>query len=244
MNPKIKNIIIGIIAITVLGLSCYFIYEKYKDKDNNPNQTIVEDEKKVQEDLINIIKEYGLDALAYEEKDITFSDTPRNSQLFLAALYYTNINKDKDYVITREELDDYYEKVYGYKPNSYKNIKCQVEKEDLYIYKDNKYYFNDKHPGHGYYGYGFIDSYISDYSKNDNEYTISILFLNGSEIEGYSVNDDNLFNDDNYNGDYKDESLSKYFKDNIDRFMKGIKYRYTFEKNSGRYILKSFKKVK
>ena len=35
--------------------------------------------------------------------------------------------------MTREELDDYFDKVYGYKPNSYPNVKCQVEKEDLYI---------------------------------------------------------------------------------------------------------------
>ena len=243
MKPNFKNIIIGILALTILGLSCYFIYNKYKHEDNI-DTPVVEDEKKIQEDLTNIIKEYGLDGLGYEESDITFSDKPRNSQLYLIALYYTNTNKDKDYILSREELDDYYEKVYGYKPVSYINIKCQVEKQDLYIYKDNKYYFNKSHPGHGYYGYGFIDSFITDYSKNDNTYTISILFLRGNEMEGYSVNENDLFRDDSYKGDYTDKSLSKYFRDNIDHFIKGMKYQYTFEKNNGRYILKSFKKIK
>lgn len=244
MKPNIKNIIIGIIAITILGLSCYFIYNKYSDKnDKNDNKKIVENEKKIQDDLITVIKENGLDALAYEEKDITFSEKPSNSQLYLAALYFEKINKGKNYVFTREELDDYYDKLYGYKPSSYPNIKCQVDNEDLYVYKENKYFREDNHPGHGYYGPGFIDSYITDYLNNENDYSISVLFLHGSEIEGYNVNDDNLFNENDEISDYSNDSLIKYFQDNISKFMNTVKYQFTFTKSSGRYILKSFKKV-
>ncbi len=242
MKPNYKNIIIGIIATIVLGLSCYFIYNKYSDKDNNDNK-IVESDKKVQDDLINIIKENGLDALSYEEKDITFTDKPSNSQLYLAALYFEKINKGKNYVFTREELDDYYEKLYGVKPSSYQNIKCQVEQEDLYIYKENKYFINDNHPGHGYYGPGFIDSYITDYLNNDNDYTISVLFLHGNEMDGYSVNEDNLFDENEEVNDYSDKTLIKYFQENISKFMNTVKYQFTFTKSNGRYILKSFKKV-
>lgn len=242
MKPNYKNIIIGIIATIVLGLSCYFIYNKYSDKDNNDNK-IVESDKKVQDDLINIIKDNGLDALSYEEKDITFTDKPSNSQLYLAALYFEKINKGKNYVFTREELDDYYEKLYGVKPSSYQNIKCQVEQEDLYIYKENKYFINDNHPGHGYYGPGFIDSYITDYLNNDNDYTISVLFLHGNEMDGYSVNEDNLFDENEEVNDYSDKTLIKYFQENISKFMNTVKYQFTFTKSNGRYILKSFKKV-
>lgn len=241
MKPNYKNIIIGIFATVVLGLSCYFIYNKYSDKDNNDNK-IVENDKKVQDDLINIIKENGLDALAYEEKDIAFTDKPSNSQLYLAALYFEKINKGKNYVFTREELDDYYEKLYGVKPSSYPNIECQTDKEDLYIYKENKYFVNENHPGHGYYGPGFIDSYITEYLNNDNDYTISILFLHGNEMDGYSVNEDNLFNEENI-GDYSDKTLINYFQENISKFMNTVKYQFTFTKSNGRYILKSFKKV-
>lgn len=243
MDPKIKNIFIGCIAIIVLGLSCYLIYNKYSDKfDNGDNKKIVDNDKTIQDDLIKIIKEYGLDALSYEENDVSFNETPRNSQLYLAAFYFDNINKDYDYVFTREELDAFYEKLYGFKPNSYPNIKCQADGEDLYVYRDNKYFLNKDHPGHGYYGPGFIDSYITDYINNDNDYTISILFLHGSPMEGYSVNDDSLFNDQDII-DYSDASLIKYFQENISKYMSTTKYQFTFTKNSGRYILKSFKKV-
>lgn len=244
MDQKIKNIIIGSLAVLVLGLSCYFIYNKFGSKKEN-NGNISENEKDIKVTLLEIIKEYGLDALHYEEDDIEFNETPKNSQLYLAALYYSNFNKNNDYVMTREELDDYFDKVYGYKPNSYPNVKCQVEKEDLYIYKDNKYVFNEEHPGHGYYGNGFLDSYIVDYVNNKNEYTISVLFLYGNEMEGYSVNEDELFkNEDDYKYASSEESLINYFKNNIDNYINGIKYRYTFEKVNGKYILKSFKEVK
>ena len=242
MKTNYKNIIIGVIAIIVLALSCYFIYNKYSNKEDHGNNKIVDEDKKAQEDLIKVIKEYGLDALAYEEKDITFSETPRNSQLYLAALYFEKDN-NKDYTFTREEFDDYYEKLYNYKPNSYPNIKCQADKEDLYTYKDNKYVFNKNHPGHGYYGPGFIDSYITEYLNNDNDYTISVLFLHGSEMEGYSVNEEDLFDEEKEDILYNEDGLKKYFQENISKFMNKTKYQYTFEKNSGRYILKSFKKV-
>ena len=243
MKTKCKNIIIGVVATIVLGLSCYLIYNKYKVQEDDIDVKVVDDDKKIKEDLINIIKEYGLDALAYEEKDIVFKEEPRNSQLYLIASYYEK-NKNKDYAFTREELDDYYEKVYGVKPKSYPNIKCMTDKEDLYIYEDNKYIFNKNHPGHGYYGPGFIDSFITEYQNNDKEYTIKVLFLHGNEMEGYSVNEDNLFGEEKEDILYNTDGLKKYFKDNINKFLDKTKYQYTFEKDSGRYILKSFKKVK
>ncbi len=238
MKQNYKNIFIGIIATIILGLSCYFIYDKYGNKDNNGNGKIVEDDKKIQEDLINIIKEYGFDALAYEEEDVIFSENPNNSQLYLATIYFDKINKDKDYIFTREELDAYYEKLYGYKPSSYPNISCITDKENIYLYKENKYVKNSKHKDHSYYEPGFIDSYITDYLNNDNTYTVSILFLNR---EG-KVNEDSLFKDES-NKKYSNEEMIKYFEENISDFTNTVKYRFTFEKNSGRYILKSFKKV-
>ena len=240
MDSKIKNIVIGCIAVLVLGLSCYFIYEKFSDK-KEVNNVDSEDEKTIKNDLVNIIKEYGLDALAYEENDVIFSENPKNSQLYLAALYFTKVNEGKDYIMTREELDDFFEKVYGYKPSAYPNVVCQVEKDILYVYKDNKYFFYEEHPGHGYYGPGIIDSYVVDYTNKNNEYSISLLILHGNEMEGYSVNEEALKEDIDSSSE---EKLIKYFRDNIDSYKDGVKYRYTFEKTNGKYILKSFKKEK
>ena len=244
MDSKIKNIVIGCIAILVLGLSCYFIYNKFSDK-KEINNVESEDEKTIKNDLVNLIKEYGLDALSYEENDVVFSENPKNSQLYLAALYFSKVNNGKDYIMTREELDDFYEKVYGYKPSAYPNVVCQVEKDILYVYKDNKYLFYEEHPGHGYYGPGFIDSYVVDYSNKNNEYSISLLFLHGNEMEGYSVNEDNLFKkEEDYKYASSEESLIKFFNEHIDDFKDSVKYRYVFEKTNGKYILKSFKKEK
>ena len=44
------------------------------------------------------------------------------------------------------------------------------------------------------------------------------MFLHGSEIEGYNVNDDNLFNENDEISDYSNDSLIKYFQDNISKF--------------------------
>ncbi len=90
-----------------------------------------------------------------------------------------------------------------------------------------------------------MDSYITDYLNSKNEYTISILFLHGNEMEGYSVNEEDLFkNENDYENASSETSLIKFFQDNIDNYVNGVRYRYTFEKVNGKYILKSFKKVK
>ena len=95
MKTKCKNIIIGVVATIILGLSCYLIYNKYKVQEDDIDVKVVDDDKKIKEDLINIIKEYGLDALAYEEKDIVFKEEPRNSQLYLIASYYEKKQKQR-----------------------------------------------------------------------------------------------------------------------------------------------------
>ena len=255
MKSKVKNTIIFIIALTVLCLSCYYIYDKKikADTENVINET-EENNKKF---LINVINEYGLDALSYEYDNVKFSNKLSNGILYLAFNYISK-NDDSDinhfedskkWEIDKSKFDDYFSHAYGFVPKEYKNIICKVDNEVLVYYnKDTKKFtYNDNHPGHGYYGSGYIDYYITSYKKEKDLYTIDVLSLLGSPIVGYSINDKDITNNIVSSSDDMDElekMYQKYFKEHLDDFKNVKKYQYVFQKVDNNYYLREFHKVK
>ena len=65
MKTKVKNTIILILALTVLCLSCYFIYDKKIKENIKKENQLVEADENTKKFLINVINKYGLDALSY-----------------------------------------------------------------------------------------------------------------------------------------------------------------------------------
>ena len=246
---KIKNMLIIILSIAVLGLSCYLIYDKTISKDKKDN--IVENEEDVKKELIDIIKKYKLDALPNEEKDTKFTDVPTNGQLYLAYSYNVGIQNDSyedmDMTVNKNAMDEYFKTVYGVTPTKYKNILCLVEDEVLVYFKEksNNFVPNENHPGHGYYGAGFLDYYITDYKKEDNKYIISILFMDANLMDGYVVNGEADTNfDDRLLDDGANDKIIEYFRNHIEDYKNVQKFQYTFTKEDNHFYLTAYKTKK
>ena len=254
---KIKNMIIIILSVAVLGLSCYLIYDKaLSKKDNNNPPETKETEDEVKKILLNTIKTYKLDGLYNEESDTKFTDVPTNGQLYLAYSYNVAVQNNGEYgenmdtTVNKNKMDEYFKKVYGITPTKYKNIICMVDNEALVYYKEmsNNFVHNDNHPGHGYYGAGYMDAYITDYKQENNKYVISLLFMDANLMDGYTVNGEIDTNFDNNYGNLIDENneekIIEYFRNHIDNYKNISRYQYTFTKEEGNYYLTSFKIVK
>ncbi|MBP5684249.1 MAG: hypothetical protein J6X02_03230 [Bacilli bacterium] len=257
MKTKVKNTIILILALTVLCLSCYFIYDKKIKENIKKENQIVEADENTKKFLINVINKYGLDALSYEYDDIKFNNKLSNGILYLAFNniashddgYLNHFEDNNKWEIDKSKFDDYFNHAYGFTPKDYSNIICTVENEVLvYYHKDTKKFsYNDKHPGHGYYGSGYIDYYITSYEKEKDLYTINVLFLIGSPIDGYRVNEhditENIISSSN-DMDEIENTYQKYFKEHLYDFNGIEKYQYVFQKVDSNYYLKEYHKVK
>ena len=249
---KIKNMVIILLSVAVLGLSCYLIYDKtLSNKNNKSEQGQNESEEEIKNSLVSIIRKYKLDALHYEEDTIKFTDVPTNGQLYIAYLYNVDIQndtyEDMDTTVNKNKMNDYFKTVYGITPTKYKDILCGVEKEALVYYREKSDNFvqNDNHPGHGYYGSGFLDYYITDYKKEDNNYIINLLFMDANQMDGYTVNEisDNNFDNELLDNESNDK-IKEYFQNHIDDYKNIPRYQYTFTKEDGNYYLTEFKIVK
>ena len=248
---KIKNMVIIILSVAVLGLSCYLIYDKALSKNNNNQPETTENEEETKQILVTLIRKYKLDALHNEEESTKFTDVPTNGQLYVAYMYNVDIQNDSyenmDTTVNKAKMDEYFKSVYGIKPTKYKDILCQVDDLALVYYKDKSDNFvqNDEHPGHGYYGSGFLDYYIVDYKQEDNKYKISLLFMDANQMDGYTVNE---ISDDNFDNELLDnennEKIKEYFQNHISDYQNIPKYQYTFVKSDDNYYLEEFKKVK
>lgn len=260
---KIMTVLLCISLFCVFSILLLTIFDKslfgYNTNSNVEQEEKEVTEKQVEEkdidkdtinSLVDKVDSYGLDALYQEEKDITFDKTSTNGQLYLAYSYnegqlIKEFGENNTKNVTKEMMDKYFMDVYGYQPTTYKDIICQVEKEVLYAYKEDKkeYVYNENHPGHGYYGPGFLAYHVSNAKMKDNTYTIDVIFLRGNEMEGYEVNGVDVTDKTTSETDYENE-LIKYFHEHLDEFVNGTKYRYVFEKVEGNFYLRAFSIVK
>jgi len=247
---KVKNMVIIILSVLVLGLSCYLIYDKALSKKDIEPQ-VVENDEEVKQTLVTLIRKYKLDALHNEENNIKFTDVPTNGQLYIAYMYNVDIQNDSyedmDTTVNKNKMDEYFKSVYGIKPTKYQDIFCQVEKEALVYYREKSDNFvqNDNHPGHGYYGAGFLDYYVTDYKQEGNKYIISLLLMDANLMDGYIVNEieDNNFDSGLLDEDNSDK-IKEYFQNHIDDYKNIPRYQYTFVKTDDNYYLEEFKIIK
>ena len=132
MKTKVKNTIIFIIALTVLCLSCYYIYDK-KIKENT-NNVINEADETTKKFLINVINEYGLDALSYEYDNVKFDNKLSNGILYLAFNYISKnddsyLNHFEDSIkweIDKSKFDDYFNHAYGFSFHLFTCLSCYI----------------------------------------------------------------------------------------------------------------------
>ena len=147
---------------------------------------------------------------------------------------------------SKSDADTYFQELYGFKPNTYRDVICSNDEEAFWYYKGDKFVHNDDHPGHGGYTTSYLDYYVSDSKVEGNTYTITLNLLYGHEEMGYYINGVSI--DDKVDVEYSDDDYDKvyaeyksYFNKHKDEYKKRA-YKFTFEKKNGEYYLKSYSK--
>lgn len=251
-----KTILIATLVIIIIGLIGFIVYDKCFNKEAAPVKPQEEKEEKKEEKTEEIandeitkimekIKKYNLGTL-YHFGNQKF-DTVSNEQLEVMVRHFGYPE-----VITKEKVDGYIKDVYNITPSSYNDIICLNDKIAMYKYNatNQTYIMNSEHPGHGGLEGDFTDYYVVSSKKEDNKYTMDILFLYGDPVvNGYSVNDKGLeiLKIDPSNS-MTEEQLTKaaieYIKSHLDEYKDASKYQYVFEKDGNDYYLKEFNIVK
>ena len=267
VKPKSKgNLVIVLLIVLILLLSAalvYLVFFSGKDKDStkkeetNTKQDIEEPRelnKSELSDLMSIIDKYYLRNLADHYKNKKFTSTLDNGMLELMYYYMQEQDNDswskhfengKEWSFDISKADNYFKTLYGFKADEYKDLLCDLDKIPLLKYdkENNRYVFNDEHPGHGGRTVGYTDYYVTSSSKTNNRYEIAILFLYGNEMDGYYVNGEELnidFDESYVEPDDFVKAYKDYFKENINEFKSVNKYVFTFEKVNNNYLLKEF----
>ena len=272
---KGKNILIAILVILLLGTSGYIVYDKFLSKEEK-EVTVKEVEKEeIKEENLNDvsiilekkINDYEIDLLDFYEKTATFSGTPTNEQLEAMLYYYwkkdATKNFSEDLNLTKTEVDNYFEEVYGVTPTSYPDIICNIDNKPFYKYDSSKdayvAYKEGEIPVHGH-GMNYIKSIndiVVSINKNKDDYVLTLTKLyNAPMISNkaghyYSdatyktiISDFDQFIDKN-SGQGNDELASNYFISNKDKYMTlKLQYKYTFKKDNNHYYLTGYEVIK
>lgn len=257
-NTKRKQllIILFILILLVAGLLCFLITRdndvkkidtpKKEAPVANPDQDIV---------MEKVLK-YKLFGLSYYDEEIDLStDELIEPKLELLYAYVEDKLSDSD-------ANAYFRDLYGKVPTEHKSYICPLDNKELLSYdeKNETYYINNNHPGHGGRIYDPLDYKVIDFKEDNNIITISVIFLYGNNADGFYTNDQEFISDVdpdiNGDGEFTDDEYQEYINKIKEEFKKtnefdGVKkYVYTFEKvavdNSYEaqylYSLKGFKK--
>lgn len=262
-------VLISLVIILSATLS-YFIFfkdsNKSSSKDNAKSSAKTKDNTKKDDDnkniteeeindMVDIIGKYYLRPLSWYGEDKKFNDKVDQLMLYLMYSYMVSVDQkawtnhfdnNSKWSFTKEKADKYFKKVYNITPKKYEDILCPGDNEVLVIYDDinEEFIFDDNHPGHGLSPIDFMDYYVVSSSKKNNIYTLTLIFLYGNEMDGFYVNDKELsvdFGDSYQEPEDYIKAYKNYFKKNIDKYLKGIKYTYVFEKKDNNYFVKEFK---
>jgi len=263
-------LIIGVFIFSYLNYDVYFNdknQENSKDKEqerleqliNGSSDNVEEliDEKKVEEDLVNIIESelYILDDIS-NIKDISNAD-----KLSLAYFLYEKNEEDNiksyDQSFSKDLLEKYYKNSsLGDLDITYDNITCykatDLDKHILWNYKDGVYTYNQNHGGHGYATSIALAYHVSSLEIDKDKYIISLKYIWSDVLEGFSSTNvygsyQDAFNKTNSLGEVSSdediEDASFQFLDNnyIDIKDKLDTYIYTFSKKDDNYKLIDFK---
>ncbi|MBR5662857.1 MAG: hypothetical protein IKX00_04305 [Bacilli bacterium] len=230
--------------------------ESKDDKQETDNS-----KKELNNEEISIMKKvdkYSLMELIYSSNSISFSkdkllDVQLNMlETFIINKYYDSwkdrYDDDSEISFSKSDADNYFQDLYGFKPDNYRDINCSIDDEALFYYKNGKFIWNKDHPGHGEVTTEYIDYDVVDFDVKDNLYTITLSFVYGHEEMGFYINGESLGDLVEYDYDPETESYDKvlnsykaYFQKHKDEYKKNA-YKFTFEKKNNNYYLKSFSK--
>ena len=231
------------------------------DDNTKPDDTTKPDEKDLasnvltideERSIMSVIGKYYFRVLSWYGKDHKFTDNKVDGLMgYLLYSYMVSIDGDnyiehfdtnEKWTFTKQQADSYFKKAFNMTPKKYEDILCPEDNEVLVIYDDvnEKFIFDDNHPGHGLAPIDYLDYYIASSTKKDNIYTVSIIFLYGNEMDGYYINDQELDLELDDAEDYA-KAYKSYFKNNIKKYLDVPKYTYVFEKSNGNYFIKEFK---
>lgn len=196
----------------------------------------------MQNTVINKIKDNYLFGLKYSDNSLEFSNTDLNNSMLDILYAYIVDNGD----LSGDNLNQYFSNLYNFVPNNYLTYKCPTDNIDLLVYdaRENKYYINANHPGHGYALYDYIDYRVVGYTEENDTLNVSILFLSGNNAEGYYINDTEIDESaiSNFDNDDIEKAYKQYFyslKDNQSLYKP---YIFTFTKVNEDIYLRAFSK--
>lgn len=267
-----KGLIVILIVIIVLltALCVYLAFFNDKNettsskKDNkesvqtgdNKDEGEDEDRDLTEDEIVTIMKtveKYYLFDTANFNKKIVFSNGKLTDEMIesLVDYYFENYSNaiDDNWYISKDVADKYFTDAFGYIPKEYIDGICKADNEVLYIYdKENeRYIYNEDHPGHGGMGTGFYDYLVQSAIKKNDKYVLDIVFLyNGGDCS-YMVNNESyelrVEYDEDGCGAPKDLMI-KQFREDKDKFMNSSSFELVFVKKNGKYIIQSieFKK--
>ena len=259
-NKKVINILITIIVLLIIFISSLIVYivinkdklnkdDKVKNNKSTNNKqvepikeniTLSEYEK---EELISFINRYKLNYLASKvEGNITRAD----NRILLNSIYYIDSISSNNISYGVEDIKGYINRVFNINDIEIKDILCPLDNEVLYKYLPDGYIYvlNETHQGHG--GELLVDDiahYVTKAEKIGDKYIIDIIYLYGSMMDGYYVNDEELnVSVDSYiemTPEEESNYMKDYFFDHIEEFKEIKPYEYTFVKNGNSYYLYS-----
>lgn len=250
LRKKVKRskVIICILLFIIIVLAGILVWKtvsfKAEDKEvvTEKNEEVIEENLTVvSSELLSFIKNNKLDALdAYGE----------------GALIRVAINKICNGTanckeVNGDEVKIFINNVFG-KDATFSNVNCELNDGILWTYdsSDNKFVWNDNHPGHGGMVTEPIYTKINSIVKNDDKYVLVLNklyydimgsdYITSEPSSITNIYDVSSFTDAN-TGDIDTEKVkAKYDTDYETLKDKGTKYRYTFVKNNNSYVLENY----
>lgn len=269
-----KNILISLLAITVVLLSGFIVYDKIIKKETPKTETKNEKTVEVTEPkeenldeiagiLVGKLEKYRVDYYDSLE-NITFNEVSENEKLTAAFLYGNNKNQTID--LKKADVDDYFQNLFGKTLTTYPDLQCWNGDGILYKFniETNEYQKDcgDKETCHAH---GGLDNHpnsifikYNNIKKENNNYVITVNKVFGSNLRDsdgyfyadykYSVKIDGLDIYANQSRELETTekiNVKNYYESNYEKF-KDItpQYRYTFEKVNDDYYLTKLEIVK
>lgn len=256
---KGSKILIAVMAIIIVGLSGYIVYDKViQNNDKEEEKKEVEVLGTYKEEDIKKVTE-GIEGFFLEHDELSDFNNKNRLLYAFSLLRDQDSNGEKDYFtngFTSQELREVYEKsVLG---------KIKYQDDDIYLspgynelywhYNQGRYTFEPM-AAHGAWGYYPIYRYLKDYQVVGKKYIISYqyvfsLFMDGpnDEMEVYYTIDDakkqiNSFKSFEISNYFKDEfdeavyderqkDMTKYFEEHKNDLMEKLAvYTYTYEES-------------
>ena len=255
-NNVIINILIVIVVLLIIAISSLIVYllitKVYKSDDkkenNNNNKKIVEPQNKTREltdtekeDLLSFIDNYQLYYLA-NKYDGVFSES--SNRLLLNAIYHIdsdNVENSSSY--DAEQIKVYFNSAFNIDNVNFEDIICPIDDEVLYKYLSDagKYILSETHPGHG--GELLVNDlshYVISATYDNDLYKINIMYLYGSFMEGYYINDKEIPIPESYvemTPEQTENYMKDYFNEHYEEYLDTTSYEFAFKKNNGSYYL-------